>query len=96
MAFLLLVLGYQRIMFEDPVSSPKPSLWFTALAAIVFAGAASTSEAQGYYHGHGHVVVGGYYYASPFWFGAHTPGGPMARIPTAATPSISALPYASR
>jgi hypothetical protein len=54
----------------SPVSSPKRSVWFFALAAIVFVGATSTSEAQGFRRGRStRVVVVGGYYADPFWYG---------------------------
>src|SRR6266550_8853813 len=53
-----------------PVSSPKRLLWLVALAAIVIVGTASTSDAQGFRRGRSRVVVvGGYYYADPFWYG---------------------------
>ena len=53
------------------MSSPKRPLWFVALAAIVFVASASTIEAQGFRRGRPSrvVVVGGYYYADPFWYG---------------------------
>jgi hypothetical protein len=53
------------------VPSPKRPLWFFALAVIVFVGITSTGEAQGFRRGRGPrvVVVRGYYYADPFWYG---------------------------
>ena len=52
------------------MSSLKRPLWLFALAAIVLVGTAATSEAQGFRRGHAsRVVVGGYYYADPFWYG---------------------------
>jgi PEGA domain len=58
------------ISSEDPVSSPKRPLLLFALAAILFVGTTSTSEAQGFRRGGPTrvVVVGGYSY-SPFWYG---------------------------
>jgi PEGA domain-containing protein len=59
------------LSFEGPVSSHKRLIVTLALALAAIGGVASTVRAQPYYrgHGHGHVVVSGGFYYSPFWYG---------------------------
>jgi hypothetical protein len=61
------------------VSAYKNFITFFALAVVTLIASATPAQAQGY-HGHGHVVVGGYY-ANPYFFAAPWYGSPYPWAP---------------